>query len=860
MYNHNPFYLLLLIWLSCYYTVNAQQNAGSILDQIPGRTVTTYRSGKVVTYRLTVADTVVNFTGKPTSALATNGSIPAPTLHFTEGDSARIFVTNRTDGTVSFHWHGLLLPNEYDGVPLLNTELIRPGDTYMATFPIVQNGTYWYHSHTGFQEQKGLYGAIVIQPRQPDPVPSQEVVLSDFTTQNPHEVLRQVKKHTDWYAIKRNAVQSYGKALFSGNFGKQLWLEWKRMPGMDLADIYYDAFLANGRPAFDYPDLKAGDTLRLRIINGSASSHFWLHYAGGQMRVVAADGIEVDPVAVDKLLIATAETYDVEVTLPADGRYEFRATSWDRYRHTSIWLGTGTEHPAQPLGKIDYFKLTGEMRDLMKSMPDMVMGKAPAKIPEPKVYSPGEAPSGQELEMKAMQEMGMEMDMDMSMGHGAAPMTMDSMTHEGHPDRMPANAHKMPMDHSAKEQPADTMNQDQKMSMDRPAMDHNDEHVMPEGHIIRASEVDGKTMEMPGMQAGKDHQHMGSPRGLQLTGYQELQERFPDDVILNYGMLRSREATALQNDRPVRVVHLYLGGNMLRYVWMINNIPLSKADKIMIERGETVRFVFHNTTMMSHPMHLHGHFFRVLNGAGDHAPLKHTVNVASMETTVIEFAATEDKDWFFHCHLLYHMMSGMARIIGYENSSDLMIADRKDYDQFAMEDRKWWGKANLSAQTNGVWADLGYFNTYNELSLEANGDYEGNFEGVFRGMRYLDPKQFLAPYLGFRMEGERLMDNEIGRMETELSPQALIGLRYLLPMMIWSDLSLNQKGQLRFELEREDIPIASRWRASAGVEYLLDENSWEYTIGTSYIMGQYWGLSAKYDNRYGWGGGLMLMW
>lgn len=219
------------------------------------------------------------------------------------------------------------------------------------------------------------------------------MVLSDVTTQNPHEVLRQVKKHTDCYAIKRNAVQSYGKALFSGNLGKQLWLEWQRMPAMDLADIYYDAFLANGQPAFNYPNLAAGDTLRLRIINGSASSHFWLHYAEGKIQVVAADGVDVQPAIVDKLLIATAEKYDVEVVLPADGRYEFRATSWDRYRHTNIWLGSGTDHPAQALGKIDYFKLTGEMRELMQMMPDMTMGKGPGKIPEPKVYPPGEAPA-----------------------------------------------------------------------------------------------------------------------------------------------------------------------------------------------------------------------------------------------------------------------------------------------------------------------------------------------------------------------------------------------------------------------------------------------------------------------------------
>ncbi len=778
----------------------------STLELIPGQTVDKV-TGRTVTYQLSVGDTTVNFTGKPTPALATNGSIPAPTLRFTEGDSARIYVTNRTEGTVSFHWHGLLLPNEYDGVPLLNTSLIRPGDTYIASFPIIQHGTYWYHSHTELQEQKGLYGAIVIEPRDGMSTREKTVVLSDFTTQRPHEVLRQVKKHTDWYAINRGAVQSYGKALVTGNLGKQVWMEWNRMPGMDLADLYYDAFLANGELATDFPEAAPGEKVRLRLVNGSASSHFWLHYAGGPLTVVAADGIEVEPVAVDKLLIATAETYDVEVTVPTGGgRYEFRATSWDRYKHTSIWLGKGEDHPATPLGPIDYYALTGEMRDMMKMMPDMVMGRAPTDIPETRVYAADKAPSYQQIQMDAMMKMGMEMD------HGQ-------------------------MDHG-------------KMShgkMDHSQMDH--------GKTIRASEVDGMQMNMPMAGSGG-----ADPLGVQLTGYTQLRKRFPEETFFDYTMLRATQPTALPEDRPVRIVHLYLGGNMLRYVWMINNEPLSQADKIMIERGENVRFVFHNTTMMSHPMHLHGHFFRVINDQGDYAPLKHTVNVAPMETTIIEFAATEDKDWFFHCHLLYHMMSGMARIIGYEGSTDLLIADRVDYDKFAMEDRQYYGMANLSAQSNGVWADFGYFNTYNEFMLEGEADYAGNFEAETKAMRYLDPKQFVAPYVGLEVEGERVMKEESGTETTETEVSALLGIRYFLPMMIWSDLRVDHRGQFELQLEREDIPLTNRWRASAGGRYNFSSESYEYTLGTSYLLGQYWGVSAKYDSDYGLGAGLQLMW
>ncbi len=848
---------------------------------IPGQSLTT-RSGSTVNYHLTVADTVVNFTGKPTPALATNGSIPAPTLNFTEGDSARIYVTNRTEGTVSFHWHGLLLPNEYDGVPMLNTSLIRPGDTYVASFPIIQHGTYWYHSHTEFQEQKGLYGSIVIQPKAGTPTKEKVVLLSDFTEQDPHEVLRQIKRHTDWYAIKRNAVQSYGGALASGNLGKQAWLEWNRMPSMDLADVYYNAFLTNGKITDAYADLAAGETIRLRVINGSASSHFWLQFAGGKMTVVSADGQEVVPVEVDKLLIATAETYDIQVTLPAEGRYEFRATSWDRYKHTTTWLGSGTDHAAPDLPPVDYYALTKEMKDMMAGMPDMQMGKAPSDIPEPRVYPAGQAPTNEDILMQSMMDMGMQMDMEdegtqqgkaaheemnMPTKDGSSTMDMPGMDHGKMDHDMPgmkkdttppAGMDHSRMDHSKMGHDMPGMKKDTTppAGMDHGKMDHSkmDPNMpgMNMGKTYKASEMDGKTMDMP---MGAD-----APMGVMMTGYNELKKVYPDETIFDYNMLRSEEPTALKDGRPVRVVHLYLGGNMLRYVWMINNEPLSESDKIMIERGENVRFVFHNTTMMSHPMHLHGHFFRVVNNQGDYAPLKHVVNVAPMETTIIEFAATEDKDWFFHCHLLYHMMSGMARIIGYEGSSDLLIADKADYDKFAMDDRQYFGMASVSGLSNGSWADFAYFNIYNEFSLEGEADYDGNFEVEGKAMRYLDPRQFLSAYVGFEYDGEQVMDPEINRESLETEAVALAGVRYFLPMMVWSDLRVDHRGRFELQLEREDIPLTSRWRASAQGRYSFTGQSFEYTFGTSYILGQYFGVEARYDSDYGLGAGIKVMW
>jgi FtsP/CotA-like multicopper oxidase with cupredoxin domain len=813
---------------------------------------------KTVVYYLNVNDTVMEMAGKKANLLTTNGQIPAPTLFFTEGDTALIYVKNNTKGTTSFHWHGLLLPNEQDGVPLLTTELIKAGDTHIFKFPIIQNGTYWYHSHTMFQEQKGLYGGISIAPKEPqDFIRTKEkvIVLSDFTDQNPHNVLRLLKRHTDWYAIKRNAIQSYGRAIATGNLSAKAWLEWKRMPDMDLADVYYDAFLANGKIKEEVENLKAGETIRLRVINGSSSSHFWLHYAGGKMKIVAADGINVEPIEVDKLLIATAETYDIEVTIPQNStnnnendkqnKYEFRATSWDRYKYTSVWLGdkSATEKAATDLPPLDYFALVNEMKDMMKMMPKMKMGKAPKNRMEDGFYANGKAPTNQDILMEDMKRMGMKMgNGNEGMGHGEMKMENGEMKmSEENGDEGMENG-EMKMNHD-------------KMKMDSSKMDK-----MQEGKTHDASKE--------GMIMNKNNSMVKSmlkPMGVMMTGYKQLKKQNPNETIFDYTMLKSQTSTkiastkidGIDKDKPVRIIHLYLGGNMLRYVWMINNTPLSEADKIKITKGETVRFVMHNTTMMSHPMHLHGHFFRVINGQGDFAPLKHTLNVAPMETTIIEFDAIEEKDWFFHCHLLYHMVSGMARVVSYSNSTP-MITTNSGYRRFAREDKKWYSMANARIQSNGLWADASIFNFRNEISIEGNTNYE-EFEIEAKAMHYFGPKQFFIAYLGTEIEQEEIDRTNDNQDPTEMKVKGLVGIRYFLPMHVWSDFRTDHEGNLQVELEREDFPLTKRWRANAGVTYLINQDEFRYTIGTSYILGQYFGISANYDNRYGWGAGLQIM-
>jgi CopA family copper-resistance protein len=783
----------------------------------PGRYVAP--TGNTVTYNLTVSDTTVNYTGRKMRALATNGQIPAPTIRFTEGDTAEIYVHNRTEKTVSFHWHGILLPNKFDGVPLLTTELIEPGDTYLFKFKIIQNGTYWYHSHTELDEQIGQYGPIVIQPKGGIGTKEMVIHLSDWVNEKPHEVLRTLKRHNDWYAIKRSAIQSYGRAIATGNLGTKLWLEWKRMPDFDLADVYYHAFLANGKQTENASGYNPGDKVRLRVINGSASSHFWFQFAGGNMTVVAADGLEVEPIEVDKVFMATAETYDVEITIPESGKYEFRATSWDASGHATVWFGEGTVYPAPTLPQPDYFNLAGEMKE-MSEMMDMTMGKAPKDIPETKVVPPGEAQMPN--------------------------MDMDNMPKDNHMDH---DMEEMEDGHNRTDS-MDSRKMEEPMQKDDMQMGHQSmtETSATEGKVYKASEMGQDGMMMDDMNMG--------PLGTTMTGYEQVQAAFPDETLLNYDMLRAIQPTALPSDNPTRTVHLYLTGNMFRYVWSINNKPLSKADKIMIKKGENVRFVMHNTTMMSHPMHLHGHFFRVVNEQGAYSPLKHTVNAAPMEVVTIEFEATEDKDWFFHCHLLYHMMAGMARTVSYEGA-DMTPERKKEYTKFVSDDRTYFPFGELTVQSNGIWGEFNVHNSYWLYNVETEANWKGNFEIEPKIQHFIGPKQFFAAYLGGEISREE-EDTESGNVTMIDKQVATLGVRYFLPMHLWTDFRMDHEGNFQLAVEREEIPITQRWRIGGSVKYDL-KDEWEYTINTFYIVSKYTALSVNYDNEVGFGGGIMIV-
>ena len=709
---------------------------------------------KAVRYDLFITDTIVNYTGKDVEGIAINGTIPGPELHFTEGDTAVIYVHNKMHHETSVHWHGLLLPNEQDGVPYLTTAPIKAMSTHVFTFPLIQSGTYWYHSHTMLQEQVGMYGAFIIHKRDVPQAPEYTVLISDWTDQDPHDIERSLHKANDWYGIQKGATQNYLEAAKEGKLGTKFTNEWKRMHAMDVSDVYYERFLINGKNEDHAPPFKAGDKVRLRVINGGASSYFWLTYSGGKITVVASDGEEVEPVEVDRLIVGTSETYDVIVTIPDDKRaFEFVATAEDRTGQASLWLGQGIKQLEQPLARLNYFEGMKMMNDMMTV-------------------------GGQ------MKDMGMDMSLQ---------------------------------------------------TMDMNAV------MYPE---ITGESADAGAMDM-GMDAGMDHSAHSSASS--------------EIVTLNYNMLKSPKKTTLP-EGPVRTIHFELTGNMNRYVWTIDDKVVSETDKILIKQGENIRIVMTNNSMMRHPMHLHGHYFRVVNQHGDYSPLKNVIDVMPMETDTIEFHAdAKYGDWFFHCHILYHMMSGMGRIFTYENSPpNPQIPDAEEaLGKVYADDRRYYFSADIGLESNGSDGELRLDGTRNFADLEWRLGYnnEAGYETEAHIGRYLDKMQFLSAYVGFDFRYHDASDAEknlFGQINTQdQRAVACLGLIYVLPWFVESDLRVDHEGRVRLQFTRDDIPVTSRLRL-----WGMWNTDYEYSVGSRYILTKFWSLSAHYDSDMGLGGGL----
>ena len=722
---------------------------------------------KTVRYDLYVRDTIVTFGNKPKHAIAVNGQIPMPTLTFTEGDTAEIYVHNELNEETSMHWHGLFLPNQYDGVPNLTQMPIKPHTTHLYTFPIIQHGTHWYHSHTGLQEQIGMYGSFIMNKKPEDTtfrkgiddLPTVPILLSEWTDIKPENVHRMLHNASDWFAIKKGTTQSYAEAIRAGHFKTKITNEWKRMLAMDVSDVYYEKFLINGKNESQLSQFKAGDKVRLRISNGGASTYFWLTYAGGQITVVANDGNDVMPVAVDRLLIAVSETYDVVVTIPADKTaYEFLATSEDRTKSASLYLGDGIKQRTTALPKLKYFEGMKMMNGMMKMNGDL-------------------------------DDMGMHM----------------------------------------------SYNQ----------MDMN---------VVMYPEITGEAKPK-----AESHQEMD------MTEDQYNSKALSDITTLNYAMLQSPTKTNLPKDAPVRELEFELSGNMNRYVWSLDNKVVSETDKILIKKGENVRITLHNGSMMRHPMHLHGHDFRILNGQGDYAPLKNIIDIMPMETDVIEFNANVEGDWFFHCHILYHMMAGMGRVFTYENQAanpeipNPKLAQRKLF----ADDRKFHFMAENDFATNGNDGQFMFGNTRWTMGTEWRLGYNNHhgYETETHIGRYFGKMQWLMPFVGFdwryrnNHEGDRTIEkNLFGQSSTKDVRAVLsVGVEYTLPMLIKAQVEVFTDGNFRLQFERMDLPVAKRLRMS-----LMWNTDKEYMAGLRYILTRNLGITSHYDSDMGLGFGATL--
>ena len=526
-------------------------------------------SGRVID--LAVGQGAIEVAGRSGHAFAVNGSVPGPLVRLKEGEAVTLRVANHLAQDTSIHWHGLLLPFQFDGVPGVSFPGIKPGETFVYELPALrQSGTYWWHSHSDLQEQAGHYGPIIIDPAGPDPVQADRdyvLLLSEFSPLHPHTIMAKLKKGEEYF--NRQKTSWTDDYRLSGS-DRRMWAGMRMMP-TDIADVTGSTYtyLINGHAPEDSLEylFSPGERVRLRIINGSAMSFFNIRILGVRMSVVQADGKNVRPIEVDEFQIGTAETYDIVVDPTAEA-------------HTIV----------------------AEAMDRSGMAVATLASRAGARAPVPSLRDP-------------------------------VLLTMTDMGHGG-------------MDHSG----GDHSNMGHATStggMDHGSMKMRDTSSLPP-NVAVGPEID--------MVSANPADRMGDPGlGLDKVGHK----------VLTY-----RDLTALEpNDdprKPSRHMQIHLTGNMERYMWSFDGRKFNAvADQpIRFAYNERVRVKLVNDTMMAHPIHLHGHFFELVNGADRmHQPQKHTVIVQPGGSATFDLTADEPGDWAFHCHLLYHMHAGMFQVV-----------------------------------------------------------------------------------------------------------------------------------------------------------------------------------------------------
>jgi CopA family copper-resistance protein len=592
---------------------------------------TTSHSPPVLTgnhFDLAIEAHQVDFTGRRVKAIKINGTLPGPTLKWHEGDTVTMAVTNHLPAETSIHWHGMRIPTAMDGVPGLSYAGIAPGKTFVYRFPVPQNGTYWYHSHSGFQEQLGLWGALVIEPRDKDPIEYDRdyvVLLSDWTDTKPETLYSNLKKQSDYYNFHRRTAGTFiedvkNKGLRS-TVADRLSYGRRNMTPADIADVTSATYtyLMNGNP----PDanwtalFKPGERVRLRFINASAMTLFDVRIPGLPMTVVQADGNCVRPVTVDEMRLGVAETYDVIVQPHEEMAYTIFAQPESRGRYARGTLAPRMGMTAE-IPPMDAYPL--------RTMADMGMsGMAHMKGMKMGGMSSDQMPGGKDMQMKGMSDNSMpEMkDMDMS---GMKDGAIDPLAGKTpFPQPGPRTTRLMP--------PPSRM-------MSRPAQTREGELPLRLGPEVASVPMNtSPRLHDPG-------------DGLNGNGRR----------VLTYADLRALYK-GVDGRPPTREIILHLTGNMERFIWGFDGHKLSEAEPIRLKLGERVRFVLINDTMMEHPIHLHGLWSEVENGSGEFSPYKHTLLVKPAERVSYLISADTPGRWAFHCHLLYHMAAGMFRSV-----------------------------------------------------------------------------------------------------------------------------------------------------------------------------------------------------
>ncbi|MGD8204355.1 copper resistance system multicopper oxidase [Pantoea sp. FN0305] len=536
-------------------------DAFSAVSLMPSRTLTGSD------FDLFIGETMLNITGKTRYAKTINAGLPGPLLRWKEGDTVTLRVKNHLSETTSIHWHGLILPANMDGVPGLSFHGIEPDETYVYSFQVKQNGTYWYHSHSGLQEQEGVYGPIIIDAAQPEPFvwDSEHIVmLTDWSDEKASDILAKLKKQSDYYNFAKPTVSDFFRDAREKGLGntladRKMWAEMKMNP-TDLADVSGATYtyLMNGQgPGKNWTGLfRKGEKVRLRFINGSAMSYFDVRIPGLKITVVAADGQYVTPVSVDEFRIAAAETYDVIVE-PVDDAYTIFAQSMDRS---------------------GYARGTLAVREGLS---------APVPVPDPRPWL-------------TMDDMGMG-DMD----HGS-------------------------MDHS------------QMQSMDHGSMNPGQMQQHP------ASETDNPLVDMQAMMPTAKLSDPGiglRNNGRKVLTYADLKSTFEDP----------------DGREPSRTIELHLTGHMEKFAWSFNGIKFSDSEPVTLRYGERVRIVLVNDTMMTHPIHLHGMWSDLEDEQGNFLVRKHTIDMPPGSRRSYRVTADALGRWAYHCHLLFHMETGMFR-------------------------------------------------------------------------------------------------------------------------------------------------------------------------------------------------------